>query len=577
MRTVGAAGPSDCWVDGDTKKITVPGSRAPTVKVAPLFNSMLRLLGKHSDSLGGFLHTFLSNEPQPRDEAISLGPLWPIPLPYPEVFGRAPAFGASWRKRRLSMQVLVMDWLFLGRPAVCPRVLWVGRKLTSRQWRRIKLFEELSEDSNSLFEVDAHLMARSALKTEASADQLDALHRALESCSTTSSAPYGRATSSATFARGKKEAEELRSAHSGFGFFEGESEGGQLVVAQPIQADRIHFVGSPEFDPLPFFDEATARAYTSPLECSHSSDGVNPPKVSVHASRMERNKLFQKMADGNRLVPVDPAVVRHGLVSGLFSVPKDLEKDRLILDSRPPNMVEPGLSTWTSTMSSSTVLGGLELSDDECLIMSGRDIRDFFYQFKVSKQRSQRNVLAGLVPAEDLEYIFRRPFAEAAYVGLNTLAMGDVNSCEYAQGSHLMLIVGCDGASWEEIMMMHRPFPRGLLSVGVVIDDLVCLEKVLKTSITAAGFAGVSECDKRMERIMTKYQEVKLPTNDKKAFDNAVKGSFWGVQVDGVKGLMRANESRLWPLVLVTVRVAALLHLHLHPPAETAFSDESYF
>eukprot|EP00435_Cladocopium_sp_Y103_P055244 s81_g18.t1 len=209
-------------------------------------------------------------------------------------------------------------------------------------------------------------------------------------------------------------------------------------------------------------------------------------------------------------------------------------------------------------MSSATCLSGLELAPDECLIMSGRDIRDFFYQFKVTKQRSQRNVLAGLLAPEDLEFIFRRPFSKPAFVGLNTLAMGDVNSCEYAQGSHLRLIMECEGAAWHEFMMLHRPFPRGLLSVGVVIDDLVCLEKVLRCNMTSSGFAGVSECDRRMARIMEKYAVVKLPTNEKKAFDNAVQSSFWGVQVDGVKGLVRPNESRLWPLVLVTVRVAAL-------------------
>ena len=329
-------------------------------------------------------------------------------------------------------------------------------------------------------------------------------------------------------------------------------------MAQPIQADRIHFTGSPEFDLLPFFDQPTARAYASPLECSHDGCGVKPPKVSVHASRSERNKLFQKMADCNRLVPVDPCVVRRDLASGLFCVPKDLEKDRLILDSRPPNTVEPCLSKWTSTMSSATCLGGLELDDDECLIMSGRDIRDFFYQFKVTPERSRRNVLAGILAPEDLEFIFRQPFSKPAYVGLNTLAMGDLNSCEYAQGAHLRLILECAGAELREVMMLHEPFPRGLLSVGVVIDDLVCLEKVLKGSFSGSVFQGPSECDRRMSRIMDKYKEVKLPTNDKKAFDNAVTASFWGVQLDGKKGVMRANETRLWPLVLITVRVAAL-------------------
>jgi len=141
-----------------------------------------------------------------------------------------------------------MDWLYLGRPSVCPPLLWLGRKLTGRQWKRVRLLEELSEDANSFLEVDAHLMARSALKTVASADQLAALHRAILSCASTSTAPYGRVTSSATFARGKNEAEDLSSSWEGFGFFDGECEGGQLVVAQPIQADRIHFTGSPEFE-----------------------------------------------------------------------------------------------------------------------------------------------------------------------------------------------------------------------------------------------------------------------------------------------------------------------------------------
>lgn len=452
-----ADGPSGCLGDDSTKKVVVPGARAPTVKVPGLFNSMPRLLTKYGDKLGRFLHSFLSNMPWSREETLSLGPLWPIPAPYPEVFGKVAAFNATWRKRRTTLQVLVLSWLYLGRPSVCPKGLWPGRRLTSRQWRTVKLLEDLSEDSNSLMEVDANLMARTAVKTEASSDQIDALHRALACCSTNGAARYGRLTSSATFARGKNEFEEWDSDCGLFGAFEGEVEGSQFVIAQPIRADRIHFVGTPEFDPMPFFDPVTARAYAAPLECSQEIGQV-PPRVSVHASTAERNKLFQKMADGGRLVPVDPESVREGLCSGLFSVPKDLEKDRLILDARPPNTVERVLSSWTSTMSSCTCLSGLELGEDESLIMSGRDIRDFFYQFKVSRQRSQRNVLAGQLSAEDLAFVFRRPFSGPGFVGLNTLAMGDCNACEFAQGAHLKLILDCNGAALEEVMMLHKPF-----------------------------------------------------------------------------------------------------------------------
>jgi hypothetical protein len=61
-----------------------------------------------------------------------------------------------------------------------------------------------------------------------------------------------------------------------------------------------------------------------------------------------------------------------------------------------------------------------------------------------------------------------------------------------------------------------------------------------------------------MDIIMAKYAEVHLPTNPKKAFDNALLSSFWGVQIDGSKGLMRCNESRVWPLVLIGCRVVSL-------------------
>ena len=472
-------------------------------------------------------------------------------------FGQAPAFRATWRKRRLVLQVLILDWYYLGRPAICPGQLWLGRSLTSRQWKRVKLLEHLSEDSNSLLSVDAEAMARAALKTEASSDQLDALHRALVSSTLAGAAPYSGATSSTTRAREKVDADVEAALPGLFGALEGSLKGEPFVVAKPIQADRIHFIGSPKFDPMPFFDPSTARAYAHPLQHAHDEPGEIPPKVSVHATAVERNKLFQKMADGGRLIPIRYEDETRGLFSGLFSVPKDLVKDRLILDARPPNTAEDILSSWTKTMSSASTLAGIELNDRESLIMSGRDVRDFFYQFRVSSERAHRNVLATRLEADDLEFIFRRPFSSGGYVGLNTMAMGDCSAVEFAQGSHVQMLLESGGATWQELIRMHSPYPRGDLSIGIVIDDLVCFEKVLTASLPKISEEG-SKIDTRMKLIMKKYHEVHLPTNEKKAFDNCCSSSFWGVQVDGKKGLVRANESRTWPLVLITTRVVSL-------------------
>ena len=170
-------------------------------------------------------------------------------------------------------------------------------------------------------------------------------------------------------------------------------------------------------------------------------------------------------------------------LSGLFAVPKDLQKDRLILDARPANCMEPTLCNYVKTMAGANVLSQLELADDEVLLLSGRDIRDYFYQFKVTEQRSRRNVLAAKLSADDLQYIFGRAFPGPGFVGLSTLAMGDNNACEFAQGSHVALVLQCGGASKDELIQMHSPLPRSPYMLGIVIDDLVCLERVLLSSL----------------------------------------------------------------------------------------------
>ena len=549
--------PSDSRGDADTKMVNIPGSRAPTVYVPAFVNSWLRVVSKYGGKLATFVKSFLSNKPWSEGSDHSLRGLWPIPPPYPEVFGGDSAFGSLWRKRRLVLQLLLLNWLQLGRPSTCPGALWPGRRLSARQWRCVRRLEHLSEDCNSLMQVDAHLMARAALRTESSADQLDALHRAMASLRSTTFVPYGADSCSVTKAEREKHGDDSGAAGV-YGEFDGECSAVDGVVAQPIHADRLHFVGSPCFNPVPYFDKVTAHAYEFPLDCERDDVLEPPPKVSIHGSAVQRNLLFQKMAACGRLIPLAKHEVRDNLPCGLFAVPKDLDRDRLILDARPPNTVEKALNTWTQTMSSATCLSNIELDDDQCLIMSGRDIRDYFYQFTVSEQRCRRNFLAGLLQPEDLRFIFDRDFTEPGYVGLSTLAMGDLNACEFAQGSHVQLILSCGGADRSELLMMREPIPRGLLSIGVVIDDLVCLEKVLRADLQNGVFSRRSELDRRMELIMKKYAEVGLPTNEKKAFDNTTSSSFWGVQVDGEKGLVRANETRLWPLLLITLRVCCL-------------------
>ena len=92
-----------------------------------------------------------------------------------------------------------------------------------------------------------------------------------------------------------------------------------------------------------------------------------------------------------------------------------------------------------------------------------------------------------------------------------------------------------------------------MFCAGVVIDDLVMLERILVSSV---GEKTVS--DRRMELVEAAYAEAGLRTNPKKAFYKSSAASFWGVSVDGVKGTMRPNPQRLCPLKLITWRVVSL-------------------
>lgn len=482
-----------------------------------------------------------------------------MPLPYPEAFdGGARDGGPSWRKRRVCLLVALMDWLFLGKPAAAPSALAIGKRLTGKQWRRIRLVEHLLEDRNSLFEIDAECMARTAAKVEAASDELGALHRALA----TLNQSFGGVGSDSGGNANVTPFDVGDEVSHAFGCYEDEVRTETFVAAKPIVASRVVFSGTPEFDPLPYMDKETAFAFEAPLRRAEGHvPSALPPPVAVHATQWERNRLFKKMAETGRLQPVmDSSLVRPSCLSGLFAVGKDLARDRLILDARPANLAEPGLSRWTMCMASATCLSGLELGDRQILAMSGRDIKDFFYQFKVSEERCLRNVLATWLTSEDLEYVFGTPFSSGGYVGLSTLAMGDLSACEYAQCSHMGILMKSGGCFPNEVLKLNSPCPRGDIALGVVIDDLICLEKInVKMDAALDGsFMHCGESSKRMQMIMDEYAVASLPVNMKKSFDGQLGASFWGIQVDGEKGIFRANDSRFWPLVLITVRVACL-------------------
>ena len=444
----------------------LPGERASTVVTSAVANSLFRWAIK---TQGAFRNFLLSIVAKPKDDnhrpTLKRGgevhlPVWPMPVPYPEVFTKKVDSENDWRKNMICMEVLALSWLALGEPDAAPMEIRLGVPLTPQQWNAVNMLRHLSFDSNTPELIDAKLMSRAATKFETMEDVIGSLHRSLLSFD-----------DGGYFGPRFDKDEEFDDSWMRSGALVGRLLGAPVLGAKPVIASRLQFPQAPSFDPLPFFDAETAELFMHPLDhAMDPSDYVGPvPNVSVHGSQKEKVELFKKLADCSRLVVVPKEQARDPFVSGLFCVGKSNVLDRLILDARPPNLLEVGKSTWCSSMASCSGLGEILLQPDEDLCCSGLDLKDFFYQFVVGGQRIIRNTLAGTVSPAEASYIFGTKFSEEegeVRVALATLAMGDLLACEFSQSAHLALCLRCGVLQPSELLTLRTPVPRGKVIRG---------------------------------------------------------------------------------------------------------------
>ncbi|CAE7583924.1 plsB [Symbiodinium pilosum] len=497
--------------------------------------------------------------------------VWPCPLPYPEVLCPGPCGSDAWLRKRINLVVASLSWLALGSPARPPTGFGKGRPLSPKQWEAVRSLERLACDRSLTFKLDPALMGRAASKAEDHNKVLAALGRAVSSFESSAGyfAPSGRAGSARTpWPRDFSAEDALPSDSSSAGFASPAPFGQQLgnlrvppfCPAKPIQADRLRFPPPPSFDPRPYLDKPTAARFERPLDfaCVASSD-VSLPRVGILASVDERLKLLRTLAQTGRLQPIMPLPQREPVGAGLFAVVKDLTRDRLILDARPANALESPPCFWTGSLASAAALLPILLGPEEEIRISSADLKDFFYLFKVSEQRLQRNLLSGSLGPSEATFVFgsrQRAFEDSKgflRVALSTLAMGDSSACEFAQGSHLGVLFRHGVLRPDELLCPTSAPPRGLLTIGVVIDDFVILEKVTRSELRLGGRQSLG-----LERAHAAYAEAGLLANPEKGAKDESVSSFWGVTLDGRRGLVRASLARVGPLTCITCRVALL-------------------
>ena len=513
----------------------VPGATASTVEVGQLWNSSLRwMLQGPRCRLRSFLHSSFQKRVREVNIPRTSGSVWPMPLPYRRVDNCAKEEVSL--RRFVNTATLVMNWLQLGSPSRCPLDFSLHADLSGEQRGVVARLRRLVQAWHTAEPVAAADMGRSAGKVEKLEGMISSL--------TTAAAELLSSTGSGKLSKTRAAGTQLPSSSD--------------TVAKDIEAHRLQFTGRPSFEPDEWLTEPAKTWYQKPLSCSlppEESFEV-PPTVQVKGRRSEVLQLLHALDRSGRLNIFPAAAVRMTHRSGMFALLKNLSTDRLILDSRPANLLEAPLNEYTQTMASPLPLLDMVLRPDHVIRSSGEDLKDFYYFFRISSERSVRNAIAmTLSSAEAASFgCFEKSpkSADGRYVpALNSMAMGDLNSVEYGQQSHFRLAQHL-GLHVRDFMTLRSRFPRQDWAVGVVIDDLVIVEQLPSQQETALVASSIADS------MVQLYEKVGLRPNTGKRFRNELQAKFWGMLLDGESGLVQAQIEKALPLAMLTAQVARL-------------------
>ena len=544
-------------VDGQQRQ-SPPGSRASTVHVHTWWTSSFRLLRRFGGAFSEFVRSFHRKPATLRDEGTAV--LWPMPLPYPAELISTNSEKANSFRRGVNLAVAALNWLHLRRPRTCPSEIVLFMKLSKLQWKVVRFIES----ALTAWEVSAPITATGMGRAASKVEDIEILLARLSSFETGLDSVMEELQSQKSDDLGPKSfssfAPGLQSESAGE--LVGQLPGRQLSVAKTIEADRIDFRGSPEFDAAPFLDPLGKALYLDPVGQSMRPEDslVEPPPVKIFASETEKWKLLRKLDASGRLGAILEGEVYPGYQAGLFSIQKDGLKDRLIFDSRPWNTLEQVPQRWIKSMASAATLCEVQIGRDEICLVSGTDLREFYYSFRATHSRLVRNSLLVTVwPWELRGFQCYSPSLERqhkkVYLGLKTLAMGDSAAVELAQTAHVGLLAQSGLLSFDTLLSMELPPPRSMTMVGVVIDDLVLFERIALSQLHSKA---KPHTEAMLQEAIKRYTDLGLIPHSGKTFALKEEEEFWGCLFEGRRGVVRASLKRVIPILFATLGVLKL-------------------
>lgn len=534
--------------------VHVPGAKAPVCDILRFWCCLSRWMLRTNGPLSSFFRSMLSTLPSAHEGSVPSP--WPMPVPYPKwlVAGNAvgpghSSYKAMGRQKAVNFVVVALSWLFLNRPSVAPSCMHLKATLNKRQWSIVHRLERQLLELADSEAVGPKEMGRTAAKMENLDSLLENLH-----------ADAKRLLPEAY----KKQSSESRplkvGAYDACGRVVGSVKTGNPTMAKDVDASRLSVPREPpEFQPDDLLPPHHRAVFQDPVRFARdpSTAVEQPPRVQLHASRRQAFELLHFLDQRHRLSLAPESKVRPSHLCGVFSLVKDQEKDRMILDARPPNLLEEAMVDWTKTLGAVTALVQIELKPNCNLYMSGTDLCDYYYCYRVSKLRARRNALAfPLTPQQAASFqCFDQTMRNHTklYPCLSTLAMGDNQAVELGQCAHVKLGITAGAFTPSELLTVHGRAPRGAIACGVVIDDVLISEQL--SSDLAERY---TEGENRLDRLCEEYLQRGPKPHPRKTFRKAEKTECWGALIDGRTGLVRAAPKRLIPLMWISARVALL-------------------
>ena len=495
----------------------------------------------------------------------SKGPptIWPMPVPWPGAFRSRTR--SDWSQRGENLIVLTLNWLHLGCPGSVCDPSWILRESTELQQEHLSRLRE-------------QLQVWHGVKVEC----VDELGRAQDRFTSSACAIKRLEALSHEFDRFFQKYRDFKPIPSSDGRISRRIRDplsravGQMSspveTARPVIATRLKVSAAPSFNADPTLVGVHRQVMQNPFALKLKSN-IPTPRVEVRTSESELVKLLERFDATDRLLLMpegSAGLPRQSERVGLFTVFKDANFDRLIVDARPSNVGDQLLSKWVNHLTGQGVLCDLVLQPNSILYGYSSDIVDFYNRFQVTEARALRNVLCKTLCASKVAHLKSCPPCPAdtrLCVGLRLLAMGDCQAVEIAQASHTTL-AGASGAIRDaELISRARPFPRTKVCGGLCIDDFfVCEQEPVSEHppshcsgpSVAEEFLEDSEAYQRLQRLKRAYEFVGLQSHPEKEVVRASKFHVWGSEVDGVSGTYRAPVCKVLSLLNLTLSLVDL-------------------